>query len=426
MVANWLLLLKVKIMAENKRITKRLVDALKPGDLIWDKDVTGFGVRCQKATKAYLLKYRFSGRQRWYTIGKHGSPWTVERARSRAKILLGKVAGGEDPAEKRAEDKIDLTIAELCDLYLEEGCTTKKKTTLMTDRGRIERHIKPLIGNQRVKSLTKGDVERFLADVARGKTAMTEKTKPKGRAIVKGGNGAASKSVILLGAIYTFAQNRGLRIDNPAHGIKTFKSKTIERFLSPKELSDLGDALAAAEDRDINPSAVNAIRLLAMTGCRKSEILGLEWSFVDFDHACFRLPDSKTGSKIVPVGAAVLELLSKLPKVKNNPYVLPGLKEQGHFIGLTKAWYRIRKLADLEDVRIHDLRHSFASIGAAGGDSLYMIGKLLGHTQAATTQRYAHLADDPLKATADRIAGHIAGALSGGTGEIVRLPNRKA
>ena len=138
------------------------------------------------------------------------------------------------------------------------------------------------------------------------------------------------------------------------------------------------------------------------------------------------MPDSKTGSKHVAIGAPVLELLSNLPKVKNNPYVLPGSKEGTHFVGLTKAWHRVRKLAGLDDVRIHDLRHSFASVGAAGGDSLYMIGKLLGHSQATTTQRYAHLADDPLKAAADRIAGHIAGALSGGAGDIVRLPNRKA
>jgi integrase len=161
-----------------------------------------------------------------------------------------------------------------------------------------------------------------------------------------------------------------------------------------------------------------------MTGCRKSEILELKWDYVDFEQSCLRLPDSKTGSKVISVGAAVLELLNKIPKVKKNPYVLPGSVEKHHFVGLTKAWQKIRKMAKIEDVRIHDLRHSFASVGAAGGDSLYMIGKLLGHSQASTTQRYAHLADDPLKATADRIAGHIAGAMSNAEGEVVKLPKR--
>ena len=413
-------------MVDRKRITKRTVDALKPGQLVWDSEVTGFGVRCQRASKVYVLKYRFSGRQRWFTIGKHGSPWTVEKARDRAQKLLGRVADDEDPADKREEDKVDLTISELCDLYLEEGCATKMPSTIATDTGRIKRHIKPLLGKRRVKTLTKGDVEKFLVDVASGKTAKVEKTGPRGKAVVTGGQGTATLAVTLLGSMFTFAQDRGLRKDNPAHGVKTFKTKKMDRFLSPTELGKLGDALAVAENGGMNPSAVNAIRLLAMTGCRKSEILSLKWEFVNFERSCFNLPDSKTGSKHVAIGAPVLELLSNLPKVKNNPYVLPGSKEGTHFVGLTKAWHRVRKLAGLDDVRIHDLRHSFASVGAAGGDSLYMIGKLLGHSQATTTQRYAHLADDPLKAAADRIAGHIAGALSGGAGDIVRLPNRKA
>ena len=161
-----------------------------------------------------------------------------------------------------------------------------------------------------------------------------------------------------------------------------------------------------------------------MTGCRKSEILTLRWEDVDFERACFTLRDSKTGRKIVPLGAPVLDLLSKLPPYENNPFVLPGEKAGHHFVGLPKVWQRIREKAKLKDVRLHDLRHSFASVGAASGDSLYMIGKLLGHSQTATTQRYAHLSDDPLKATADRIAGTIAAAMKGDTkgAEIISLP----
>ena len=155
-------------MADKKRISKRTVDALKPGNLVWDSEVSGFGIRCQKASKVYVLKYRFAGRQRWYTIGKHGSPWTADKARERAQVLLGSVADGQDPAEKREEDRLDLTITELCDLYIKEGCATKKETTLITDKGRIERHIKPLLGKRHVKTLTRGDIERFMVDVANG------------------------------------------------------------------------------------------------------------------------------------------------------------------------------------------------------------------------------------------------------------------
>ena len=205
-----------------------------------------------------------------------------------------------------------------------------------------------------------------------------------------------------------------------------FPSKTQERFLAPVELGRLGDALDEAEEEGVNPVALNAIRLLVMTGCRKGEILTLEWKHVDFERSCFRLPDSKSGAKIVPVGAAVLRLLEGMPRFDSTDYVLPESKEGGHFVGLPKVWRRIRAQADLSDVRLHDLRHSFASVGAAGGDSLFMIGKLLGHRQSGTTARYAHLADDPLKAAADRISGTIAAAMRGDKNgaEIVELSKR--
>ncbi len=192
-------------------------------------------------------------------------------------------------------------------------------------------------------------------------------------------------------------------------------------------MAQLGDALSAAQQDGENPFAVAAIRLLVLTGARKSEILTLEWGHVDMERSCLRLPDSKTGAKVIPVGAAALEALSEIPRSEGNPYVLPGL-EGRHFVGLQKTWERIRKRAGLEDVRLHDLRHSFASVAVAGGDSLYLVGKVLGHQQARTTERYAHLADDPLKAVADKTAGQIASAMKAGNGgaEVVELPKRKA
>lgn len=406
----------------SKRITKRTVDALRPGEVVWDNGIRGFGVR-RRSTEAkfYLVKYRFAGRQRWFTIGQHGAPWTAEQARNEAKRLLGEVAGGRDPAEANAEAKRDLTVAELCDLYVAEGCATKSPTTLASDRGRIERHIKPLLGRKLARSVTRGDIERFMIQVVAGKTAIDVKTGPHGRAIVKGGKGTAAKAVSLLGAIFSFAVHRGLRLDNPAHGIRTHKSRKLERFLSSVELARLGEAVAIAEEKGENPSALAAIRLLALTGCRRGEVLSLRWQDVDFEGHCLRLPQSKTGAKVIPIGAAALQLLGSLPRLVGNKYVLPGARRGGHFTGLPKVWSRVRDRAGLADVRIHDLRHSFASVGAAGGDSLLIIGRLLGHTQAATTQRYSHLSDDPLKAAADRIAGQIASAMQGAPKEAVEI-----
>ena len=416
-----------------RQITKAVVDNLRPGQIAWDRDMKGFGIRCQRRYKIFVLKYRIGGRQRWYSIGKHGSPWTADKARKEAARLLGHIAAGHDPANARDEAKHDLTMSELCDLYVTEGCTIKKTSTLATDRGRIERHIKPLLGRRRVGDVRRADVERLLRDVAVGKTALDEKTGFRGRSIVKGGKGVASKTVALLGAIFTFAVERGLRPDNPARGVKKYKDRQFERFLSSAELSRLGEALAGAEQEGANPFAIAAIRLLALSGCRKSEVLTLRWEpdpagagYVDFERGCLHLMESKSGSKRVLLGAPALEILAKLPRIEGSPYVFPG-NSGGHFVGLQRIWNQIRRRAGISDVRLHDLRHSYASVGVAGGDSLYLVGKILGHRQASTSQRYAHLSDDPLRAVADRTARQIASAMSPqGGGEVVPLPTRKA
>ncbi len=204
-----------------------------------------------------------------------------------------------------------------------------------------------------------------------------------------------------------------MRPDNPVHGVKRFKGHSSQRFLSDAELARLGEAMAKAEREGVNPVAIAALRLLCLSGMRKTEVLSLEWQHVDFDHGCLRLADSKTGEKVVPVGAAVLALLTDLPRVERNPYVFPGEKMDSHFVGLPKIWRRVRKEAELSNFRLHDLRHSFASVGASGGDSLVVLGALLGHRTPRTTARYAHLSDSPVRAAADRIAGEIASAMNG-------------
>jgi integrase len=314
-----------------------------------------------------------------------------------------------------------MTVAALCDQYLDEVSSIilpksgepKKASTLATDRGRIERHIKPLLGRKKVKAITGPDVERFLRDVAAGRTKADIKTIKHGRAIVRGGRGTATRTVGLLGAIFSYAVKERLRQDNPVRGIKRFRDGANERYLSNAELGRLGEALAAAERDGEHPAVIAAIRLLALTGARRSEILSLRWEYVDLERACLRLPDSKTGAKIIRLGAPAMEVLASLSRVAGNPYVLPGEKDGAHYVGLPRSWDRIRKRAGLEDVRLHDLRHSFASVAAGGGDSLLIIGALLGHKDSATTKRYAHLADDPLRAAAERISGRIAGAMKG-------------
>ena len=413
------------------RITKRSVDAQEPGDrdkLLWDSEILGFGLKVTPTgTRTYLTQYRIGGRKgrtRRVTIGQHGRPWTDPRtgetksltpdvARKEAKRLLGLVTAGEDPAEDRARARQALTVAELCDLYLLEGVAKKKAGTIAKDKRRIELHVKPLIGGRRARDITQDDVEGFMNTVAK-----------------RFGKGAASRTVGMLGGIFTFAVKKKkatLCAKNPVRGVERFADRKLERFLAPAELARLGETLADAERNGVNPYAVAAIRMLVFTGCRKAEILTLRWDEIDWEHGYLRLADSKTGAKTVALGAPAVELLHGLPRVDDNPYVFPGTKERAHLVGLQKIWHQLRNRAELPDVRLHDLRHSFASVGAAGGDSLLIIGKLLGHKNAASTQRYAHLGDDPLRSAANRISTQIAAAMSGEReAEVVELKKSPA
>ena len=403
------------------KLTKSTIDGAAPKEadyFLWDGELKGFGIKIARGgRKSYVCKYRVgNGRTaptRRMTIGAHGSPWTVDQARSEARKLLGRAANGEDPAKEKQEEKRQITVAQLCDIYLENGVGTKKASTIATDRGRIERHIKPLLGRKKVPDVTRADIKRFLQDVASGKTSLDQKTGLRGRAIVTGGKGTATRTVGLLGGIFSYAFDCGLIETNPVRGVKRFADKKGHRYLSQHELVALGQALVDGEERGLNPQALNILKLLVFTGARKGEIETLRWDAVDFDGGYLRLADSKTGQKAIPLNAGALEILSKLPRLKGSPFVFPAHRSEGHYEGTPKVWRIIRSMAGLDDVRLHDLRHSFASIAVSGGASLPIIGALLGHTDAATTQRYAHLHDDPLKAASEAVGGKIAAAMGG-------------
>lgn len=398
---------------EGHRINKRLVDGLVADGqdrILWDSQLRGFGLRVSPLGRVtYILQYRVDGRERRYKIGKHGSPWTPETARQEARRLLGSVAEGDDPQQVRFDARAELSVSELCDLYIEEGLLTRKPASVSAARSDFENHVKPLLGRHRVTALSRADLEGMLRDVAAGKTARTVKQGPRRLGRVRGGKGAANSSLSTLSAALGFAVARGLRADNPAQGIRKFPGKKLQRFLSPSELARLGEVLASAASLGVeSPFALAAIRLLMLTGCRRNEILTLKRAHVDHYHRCLRLSDSKTGAKIVHLGMAAMRVIDSIPEVTGNPYLLPGRSDGTHVTDLQACWERVRSAAGLQDVRIHDLRHSFASVGAASGDSMLIIGALLGHSSPKTTARYTHLSDHPLKSAADRIAAEIA------------------
>lgn len=403
------------------KLTKRAVDAARAGSaagFIWDDEVKGFGLRVAPGgTKSYVLSYR-AGRgrnapQRRLTIGKHGSPWTPELARREARRLLGAIAAGEDPLKDRKAEARTMTLAPLCELYLAEGVHHKKPTTLKSDRGRIKNHIVPLLGKLRIDRITRADVERMVRNVTAGHTEAPVPQHGHRGKVAQGGGGTAAQALAVLGAVMSFAVARGLRDDNPVRGVKKPPTRRVERFLSEAEIARLGEALDAEAKAAGDPYPAAAIRLLLLTGCRRSEILGLRWEWIDFERAMILLPDSKTGRKPVYLNAPALDVLASLPRQLGNPHVVCGRRDGNAYVGLGKVWHRVCRVAELSDVRLHDLRHSFASIGAARNSSLLILGKLLGHRQAATTERYAHLAADPMRRVNERIGQRMSTALAG-------------
>ena len=419
------------------KLTKRSIDDLKPlpsGDLyVWDDDVAGFGLRVKRSgVRSFMVQYRnASGVSRRITLGKFGV-LTADEARKLAKAKLAEAAKGDDPAEKRSEDRKAMTVRQLCRAYLEaaskkliigKGGRPKKSSTLYIDRGRIERHILPVLGTRPVRDLKTPDINRFMRDIASGKTAADIKTGFRGRAIVKGGPGTASRTIGLLGGILSFAVSEGIISANPARGVKRPADKRREIRLSADQYQALGNALAEAGSAGENSAAILGVRLLALTGCRRGEIERLRWDEVDLPGRCLRLSESKEGKSVRPLGGDAIALLAKVPR--EGRYVLLGTVLDKPFVGLPKAWARIVANANLPGLTPHGLRHAFASVAADLGYAEPTIAAMLGHATHSTTGRYIHHLDSALIAAADKVAGQIATMMVGRRTAAKIVPLRK-
>jgi integrase len=380
-------------------LSKRTVDAASPRDAeyqVFDGEIPGLALRVNPSgRKVFTLFYRtLSGRKRTLTLGVLGK-LTPEQARGLAKKRLAQVAQGGDPASEKQRVKQAPTLAGLVERYQEKYLAQKKESTRTRAEGLLRRVVLPALGHMKAEEVTRQDVLAF---------HRLHQAKPV----------EANRAVTLLSGIFTWAEDEGVALPqgNPCRRVKKYPERRRERVLSPQELGRVGVALRRAEGEGTErPAAILAIRLLVLTGCRKNEILRLRWEHVDFEGRCLRLPDSKTGAKTVLLGAPALELLAGAKP--DGPWVCPGRRRGEPLKNPYKPWGRICKAAGVAGVRPHDLRHGYVSVGVVGGESLVLLGAIVGHSATGMTERYAHLADDPVRAAADRVSSTIASAMKG-------------
>ena len=408
------------------RISKRTVDATPvppEGEeaRLWDTDLKGFFLRVYPTgRRVYALKYRLGPLQRIYTVGVHGSPYTPETARDAAEKALRRVADGEDPATEKKEAREALTVAALIDRYLTDGPATKpakRASTWENDGSNLNRHVRPLLGRKVANSVTKADAARAVRDITDGKTAKDEKSeKKRGRIRVRGGEGVARRTLTTTAAMFAWGIEHGLVAANPFAAVKLAAPPVRERFLSRNEAGRLLDALTAMEAAGGLGQAVgDAIRLLLLTGARKTEITGLRWSEVDVERKRLVLPPERTkaggrtGERHITLSPPALQTLARRRPAKAKPddFVFPSARGDGHVVGIRRPFVKACAVAEIAGVRIHDLRHSFASFAVADGASLFLVSKLLGHASSRTAERYAHLSGDPLQDAAASIGKRL-------------------
>lgn len=395
---------------------------------IWDSELTGFGLRVEPSgTKTFIAKYRGNGggrdaSQKVVTIGRYG-PLTPELARRKAKVVLGGVAVGEDPAADVKATRRRMKIAGLVDLYEAEGCYIqrgKRQGYPMTDRSkryliaRLRHHVVPLLGSHVVAELTAGDVERFFRDVSEGKTARQERLGPRRIVTVRGGGGAARKVFRDLSAMLSFAKRHEIIDRNPCEIAAVRKTDNHkERYLTLAEVQRLGKAIDELADEGTNAKALAIMRLWTLTGCRRDEIAALKWGEVDLEHGCLRLAESKTGKSLRPIGMAAIAVLKGIERTETSDYVFPAETGEGFFQGYKTPWKRAITKADLPGVSPHTLRHTMGSMTVSTGEAMAFAGAILGHSNPRSTAIYAHVQFDPARQAADRVSARIAAALAG-------------
>lgn len=390
--------------ANTHKLTKGFVNSLAPKKnhyIVWDSAVTGFGCRVYKTgRKAYIVQYYTEdGEQKRPTIGTTDI-LLISEAREKARQILLQLANGIDPFEERKEEKAKPTLKEFSVRYMNEHAIPKKKpSSTKSDISNLRLHILPTLGHKKVHKLDRKDVQRLHSQMC-------------------GTPGAANRTLALLSKMMNLAEKWGERDSNsnPCYHIEKYKEKKLGRFIRSEELTRLGQILREVEadaqnmlekDSEVRIRIIQAIRLLLLTGCRLGEVLTLKWEYIDFSLRVGFLPDSKTGQKTIYFSDAAISVIRSVKRVNGNPYIFAGRFGRGHLHRMGHLWNDIRKKAGVEDLRIHDLRHGYASAGVGMGENLSMVGQLLGHTQTQTTARYAHLATSPLLHTTNRIGDHI-------------------
>ena len=370
------------------------VDALRPRArdyIVWDRELAGFGVRVYPSgRKVYVVQARAGGVPRRETLGVHGA-LAADRARARAAAALAGIrAGGRAAAP---------TVADLARRYMAGHVAANCNAhTAGIYRGSLDNHILPALGEMPIAAVGRAEV-----------AALHYRLRATPR--------AANRALAVLAKMFSLAEAWGMAQagTNPCRGVRKYRERRRERFLTPDEYRRLGRTLAEAEAEGwASPAAVAALRLLTVTGCRVGEILGLRWDDIDRAAGELRLRDGKTGARMVPLTPTAEAVLARIPRPRGNPWVIAGRAPGARMRSLTPEWHRIRARAGLDDVRIHDLRHSYATRALSAGESLAMIGRLLGHADIASTLRYAHLAPGEERDSAARVGASIDDDIEGG------------